>query len=605
MAPDNSKKVKRASAHNGNSKCNVSEIVVNDDSNRKVAVPQYLDIRVRPVIYQMLPRLFSNPCADPKPWGPITVNGSGKLNGITSDVLDSIKGLGVTHVWYTGIIEHAHDADYTRYGIPRHNPHIIKGRAGSPYAITDYYDVDPDLAENVTERIQEFEDLVERTHDAGLGVVIDFVPNHVGRQYASDAKPSDAPADFGVGDDTEMFFSPRNDFYYITRQQFSPESGVGEGSDDAYIEFPARASGNDCYTAFPSVNDWYETVKLNYGVDPWNGSTHFDPIPGVWHKMAHILQYWAKKNIDAFRCDMVHMVPVEFWRWVIPQVKAINPHLKFIAEIYDINLYGGYLWAGFDYLYDKVTLYDTLRAIQTSHGSAATLTSCWQTLEGKMPQMLSFLENHDEQRYASPQYSGDANTVLPSLVISATFSRGPVMIYMGQELGEAALESEGFSGKDGRTTIFDYWSIEKIRRWLNNGKADGQLTSQEQSLRQLYKCVLSSINRNEALQNGDFFDLMYANLQNKSFNPHRQYAYIRSGKKQVALIVVNFDNKDVEASVNIPAHALESLKLTPGTVEAVDLLSNKTTKMSIAPDAPVTVPLKKHGAVILVWRKNI
>ena len=557
--------------------------------------------KVRPVIYQLLPRLFSNSCPSPKPWGPLTVNGSGKLNDITETVLTSIKQLGVTHVWYTGVIEHAHDADYTRYGIPKDNPYVIKGRAGSPYAITDYYDIDPDLAVDVEHRITEFEQLVDRTHKLGLKVVIDFVPNHVGRQYRSDARPGDAPADFGADDDTDMFFSPTNDFYYITRQQFAPQSGFGEGTDNPYIEFPAKASGNDCYTAFPSVNDWYDTVKLNYGVDPWNGSKHFAPIPGVWRKMLHILGYWAAKGVDAFRCDMVHMVPVEFWSWALPQIKARFPGIIFIAEIYDVSLYRPYINAGFDYLYDKVTLYDTLRAIVTSHVSAASLTSCWQTVEGIGDNMLTFLENHDEQRYASLQFAGTPATALAPMAVTACMGRGAVMIYMGQELGEPGADAEGFSGNDGRTTIFDYWSVEKLRRWLDMGTCKGKLSAGELALRDMYSHVLNAVNKSSALSEGKFFDLMYVNYDNPSLNPHSEYAFMRASADEAALIVANFGTSECETSVRIPLHAFSTLSLTPGEHTATDLISLRKRRIAMAPDSSVSVKVPPHGAVILVW----
>lgn len=567
--------------------------------------PLYKQENTRPVIYQMVPRIFANATADCKPNGPITVNGSGKLNDINPQILASIRNLGATHVWYTGVIEHAHDADYTRYGIKRYNPHIIKGRAGSPYAITDYYDIDPDLAVDVPNRLDEFKALVKRTHSEGLGVIIDFVPNHVGREYGSDVRPMGAPADFGTGDDKEMFFSPRNDFYYLTRQQFAPASGVGEGTPDEYVEFPAKASGNDCYTAFPGVNDWYETVKLNYGVDPWNGQKHFDPIPGVWHKMLHILRYWAEMDVDAFRCDMVHMVPVEFWRWVIPQVKAVNPRLKFIAEIYDVGLYDSYLWAGFDYLYDKVTLYDTLRGIQTNHVSAATLTGCWQTLEGKSHNMLTFLENHDEQRYASPHYAGRADTVLPSMAVTAAMGNGAVMIYMGQELGESADDAEGFSGHDGRTTIFDYWSLEKLRRFINGGTADGKLSASEHKLREQYKRLLTAVNRSKALQQGRFFDLMYVNLDNPKFNPHRNYAFLRSTDSETVLVVTNFSPGQAEISVKIPQHAFEIMGIDNGTRRATDLITGKTSEVILTPEGTVDITLKAYDAIMLSMNTKI
>ncbi|MDE6196666.1 MAG: alpha-amylase family protein, partial [Muribaculaceae bacterium] len=429
----------------------------------------------KPIIYQLIPRLFTNYCDTPTVGGTIGQNGAGKLNDITPVILGSIRDLGATHVWYTGVIEHAHDADYTAYGIPRDNPHIVKGKAGSPYAISDYYDIDPDIAVDVPRRMQEFEALVARTHEAGLKVIIDFVPNHVARQYRSDAKPAGIE-DFGAHDNHDMFFAPNNNFYYITRQQFSPGVDLGHGAD-AYVEFPSKASGNDCFTAFPGINDWYETVKLNYGIDYGDGSRHFDPVPDTWFKMLHILRYWAAKGIDGFRCDMAHMVPIEFWHWAIPQVKQHYPEIVFIAEIYDVQLYRQFIeYGGFDYLYDKVNLYDSLRAVETRNHSAAVLTSCWQTVDGIVPNMLNFLENHDEQRFASPFYAGDAARVVPSLVVSTMISTGPMMIYFGQELGEPGADAEGFSGHDGRTTIFDYWSVASVRRWLNRGTCDGVLS---------------------------------------------------------------------------------------------------------------------------------
>ncbi|MDE6086048.1 MAG: alpha-amylase, partial [Muribaculaceae bacterium] len=332
-----------------------------------------------------------------------------------------------------------------------------------------------------------------------------------------------------VVDNDDMFFSPSNNFYYITRQQFAPNDvDLGHG-EDAYVEFPAKASGNDCFTAFPGKYDWYETVKLNYGIDPGNGQRYFDPIPSTWFKMLHILLYWASKGVDAFRCDMAHMVPVEFWRWAINRVKNDYPHVEFIAELYDVGIYRDYIFrGGFDYLYDKVNLYDTLRAIECYNHSAATITNCWQTVEGLSRNMLNFLENHDEQRFGSPQYAGDPRRILPSLIVSSMIGTGPMMIYMGQELGERALDAEGYSGQDGRTTIFDYWSLDTLARWNNGGKwNDALLTPIEKSLRDTYSRVLNICNSEKAISEGSFFDLMYVNYHNEAFNPHRHYAFLR------------------------------------------------------------------------------
>lgn len=554
---------------------------------------------MKPVIYQLLPRLFSNTCETCVPNGDIEQNGVGKLNDITPRVLKSIKDLGVTHVWYTGVIEHAHATDYSQYGIVRDNPYVVKGKAGSPYAISDYYDIDPDIAVDVPDRMEEFENLVKRTHDAGLKVIIDFVPNHVARRYHSDVKPSGIE-DFGVNDNNTYFFSPKNDFYYIPRQKFSPSIYLGEG-EAAYTEFPAKASGNDCFTAFPSQNDWYETVKLNYGVDYGDGSRHFEPIPPVWFKMLNVLRYWASKGIDGFRCDMAFMVPTEFWKWAIPNVREKYPEILFIAEIYDVGLYREFISVGFDYLYDKVNLYDTLRGIQCSQVSAAQITNCWQAVDGIGDKMLNFLENHDEQRFASMQFAGNADLVTPSLIVSSTISNGPVMIYMGQELGEKAADAEGFSGLDGRTTIFDYWSVPTLRRWYNEGKPGiSKLTKQEKSLRKLYSTILNICNTESAISSGMFFDLMYVNYNNGKFNPHRQFAYLRGDEKATIVIAVNFDNIDVDVEINIPDLALKMLNIPEGEIEATELLTGEKAKKVLSSQIPFATKIPHNSAVM--WK---
>lgn len=559
-------------------------------------------MKTKPIIYQLIPRLFANACPNCVPDGTIDQNGSGKLNDITLGVLNAIKDLGATHVWYTGVIEHAHCSDYTKYGIEKDHPKIVKGKAGSPYAIKDYYDIDPDIAENVENRMEEFENLVKRTHKSGMKVIIDFVPNHVARRYHSDTAPAGIE-DLGQGDDPNMFFSPHNNFYYITRQQFAPSIDLGVG-DDAYIEFPAKASGNDCFTAFPGQNDWYETVKLNYGIDPADGTHHFDPIPPTWLKMLHILRFWASKGIDGFRCDMAHMVPIEFWRWAIANVKERYPDMIFIAEIYDIHLYGDFInIGGFDYLYDKVNLYDSLRAIECSNHSAATLTSCWQTVEGLGDKMLNFLENHDEQRFASPQYAGDASKVIPSLVVSSMISTGPFMLYMGQELGEPAIDAEGFSGRDGRTTIFDYWSLSTLRRWLDSGRCDNRLlTPAEIKLRDEYRKILKLCNEEKAITQGRFFDVMYVNYNNPHFNPHFHYSFIRSCADETLIFVVNFQHGTAaEVEVNVPRHAFDLLDIPEGEFEMTELLSGQKAMKTLSSDIPFRTYIPSPTNVV-IWK---
>lgn len=554
------------------------------------------------IIYQLLPRLFTNPTENCIPNGTIEENGVGKMNDITPKVLNSINKLGITHIWYTGIIEHAQKTNYSKYGIVPDNPYIVKGNAGSPYAIKDYYDVDPDLSVNVAKRIDEFEKLIKRTHDANMKVIIDFVPNHVARQYNSDSKPVGIE-DLGVGDDNTYFFKQSNNFYYIPRQQFAPNVDLGEGPDE-YHEFPAKATGNDCFSAFPGINDWYETVKLNYGVDYGDGSRNFDPIPNTWFKMLHILRFWASKGIDGFRCDMAHMVPLEFWQWAISNVKKTYPEIIFIAEIYDTSLYRDFIYiGGFDYLYDKVTLYDTLRAVQCSNYSAAQITNCWQTVEGINGNMLNFLENHDEQRFASTQYAGDAAIVIPSLIVSSMINTGPMMIYAGQELGEPAADAEGYSGLDGRTTIFDYWSIPTLRRWYNNGNCDEKLlTSREVWLRNIYSKILNICNQEKAISNGNFFDLMYVNYDNPSLNPHDHYVFLRNFENETLLIAVNFRSSSCDLKINIPRHAFNTLSIPEGKFEAVELLSSDKNIKAFSSEIPFETFIQPYNAV--VWKIN-
>ena len=561
----------------------------------------------KPIIYQLLPRLFTNSNPNCVPGGTLARNGSGKMRDITPKVLTAIRDLGATHIWYTGVIEHAHCPDYSAYGIRPQNPHIVKGQAGSPYAITDYYDIDPDIASDVDNRMKEFEELVTRTHDVGMGVIIDFVPNHVARQYYSDVKPTGI-RDLGSDDNPEMGFSPSNNFYYITRQQFAPSIDLGSGKE-AYVEFPAKASGNDCFTAFPGPNDWYETVKLNYGVDYCGGGVqHFSPIPDTWFKMLHILRYWAAKGIDGFRCDMAHMVPLQFWQWAIPNAKEHYPHIKFIAEIYDVSLYRDFIThGGFDYLYDKVNLYDTLRGIQCHNWSAAQLTNCWQTVEGIQPHMLNFLENHDEQRFGSQFYAGDPAKVIPSLVVSSMMSTGPMMIYFGQELGEPGMDHEGFSGVDGRTTIFDYWSVSTVRRWLNEGNPGNEMLSdRERWLRQKYRTILRLCNSEKPIGSGRFFDLMYVNYDNPTLNPHRQYVFIRSCAGETLLIAVNFGSDSADLHIKIPRHALETLNIPEGTVNATELLTDEKARKTLSADEPFNTFVGPYDAVIWKFKhKNI
>ena len=555
---------------------------------------------MKPLIYQIFTRLYTNQNASNVPSGTLGENGCGKLNDFTAAQLKRIADFGFTHVWFTGLLEHATQTSYEAYGIRPDPPAVVKGRAGSPYAIKDYYDIDPDLATDVPNRMKEFENLVRRTHKAGLKMVIDFVPNHVARQYASDACP-EGVRDLGADDDTAKAFDPDNNFYYIPGQSLHTGFDTEHRSDVPYEETPAKVTGNDHFDAWPSRNDWYETVKLNYGVDYCAGrQTHFSPVPSTWLKMTDILLFWAKKGVDAFRCDMAEMVPAEFWAYATKRVKEKYPGILFIAEVYNPAEYRRYIGSGFDYLYDKVGLYDTLRGIVCGGLSASCITGCWQAIDDIRPHMLNFLENHDEQRIASAFFAGDARKALPALAVSAMMGTSAFMVYAGQEIGEPAMEAEGFSGSDGRTTIFDYWSVASLRK-LTAKRPEAKFTKQEKELYDFYRRVVRLCRSERALADGNFYDLQYANYERShGYNCDRQYAFMRqSTGGQTLLIVANFDAVPIHAGVVVPSHAFEYLSLRRGMRSARCLLSGQIQTLDFKPDTPLYIDVPAYGAVVL------
>lgn len=550
------------------------------------------------VIYQVFTRLFGNRNLTNKKNGSITENGSGKMADFSDTVLQDIKQLGVSHIWFTGIIRHATKTDYTSFGIPKQHPAVVKGTAGSPYAITDYYDIDPDLAVNVDNRMEEWEALIERTHKNGMQVIMDFVPNHVAREYHSIKRPIGVK-DFGEEDDTDKHFSPNNNFYYCYRQAFDSSSFFSVEGGKPYTEYPAKATGNDRFDHSPSVNDWYETVKLNYGMDYCDAggkSEHYVPTPNTWNKMVDILLFWASKGIDAFRCDMAEMVPTAFWKYATDCVKAEYPHILFIGEVYNPTLYRSYIHSGFDYLYDKVGMYDCVRDVICGHRSASELTYQWQSLDDIREHMLYFLENHDEQRIASDFFCGDGQKAIPGLIVSSLLQKNPLLIYAGQEFGERGMDNEGFSGMDGRTTIFDYWAVPSIYR----GYFDkSQLTLSEQTLYQSYHKVLQIASKERAISDGLFFDLMYINPSSDYFNPSVQYAFLRRYDKELLIVVVNFSYESLDTRLQIPAHAFEYLDFTEQEVEATDLLNDTQMTLKLQKDDYIEVSVPAYSGVVL------
>ena len=521
----------------------------------------------KPIIYQMLPRLWGNDKLRPKKNGSLEDNGTGKFSDIDTATLEYLKWMGCSHVWYTGILRHSTQS--TEQGcIPSH-PQFVKGKAGSPYAICDYYDVNPYLADDPDKRMEEFEALLERSHAAGLKVIMDYVPNHVSRDYGKVA-PSEGHPVLGAEDDKSVHWKSENDFFYYPGQQLVLPTPAPKGMKP-YEEMPAMATGNNCYSPNPGINDWYETVKINYG----NSHT------GTWDKMLDILLYWAGKGVDGFRCDMVELVPPEFMKWLIAKVKEQYPSVIFIAEVYKKELYGEYVReVGFDYLYDKSGLYDTLRTVVEKNTddngmpvelwqSATGITRNWQFLSDLQPYMLNFLENHDEQRFASDFFGKDASRTFAPLYVSLFLNTAPFMVYFGEEVGEKGMNEEGFSGKDGRTTIFDWWSISSIKR-LRQIIKTGEYKTLEVS--KLVKagmkkeeaevfCKFASALRfaaaDEAIKQGTTYDLCYCNMSSDGFDKNRHFAFLRDHKDHTVLVAVNFTGKEAKMKLTIPEHAFE------------------------------------------------
>ena len=532
-------------------------------------------------IYQLFVRTFGNKNKDVVFDGDKSQNRCGTFADINDKALDALKALGITHIWLTGVIRHSSMTAYPELGIRSTNPLITKGKAGSPYSIMDYYDIDPDLAVNPQDRMAEFEETLQRIHDKGMKVIMDFIPNHLAREYKSLCKPMYVE-DFGVNDNRSVAFAKDNNFYYCPDQEFviptansqQPTAStvtelvevpwLRQAQPPQYQEFPAKASGNDVFSPYPSVNDWYDTVKLNYGVDYQNNCRCFEPIPNTWYKMLDIMIYWCEKGVDGFRVDMAEMVPVEFWRWSINMLRE-NYEPIMIAEIYQPHLYREYIYAGFDYLYDKVGLYNTLENIYRHGQRADSITNVWNDLQGLGDVMLRFMENHDEVRLASRHFVGDAFKALPAVAMAALMNRGPFMIYNGQESGEDAQGAHGFSGDDGRTSIFDYAVMPKHQNWMSNGKFDGsEFTDEQKRLFDFYSKLLNFRLNSDAINKGAFYDLMWVNPWYSNFDPQYVYAFLRYHEEERLLVVINFNLEESRCcKVKISDDALEYMNLQP------------------------------------------
>lgn len=555
------------------------------------------------VVYQVFTRLFGNTNTNNKPWGTIEENGVGKFNDFTDKALHEIKDLGVSHIWYTGVPHHALIQDYTAIGISNDDPEVVKGRAGSPYAVKDYYNVNPDLAVNPANRLKEFEALIKRTHKAGLKLIIDIVPNHVARKYEGRNNPKGV-RDFGADDDVTVEYKRDNNFYYIPNTHFEvPDTAKplnGEKNplvDGKFEEYPAKWTGNGSRLAKPDKNDWYETVKVNYGIRP-DGSKdfpelptgfdtksyqeHFDfwknkEVPSSWIKFRDIALYWTAKGVDGFRYDMAEMVPYEFWSYMNSAIKVKNPDAFLLAEVYNPNEYRNYIRLGkMDYLYDKVELYDKLKEIVQGRSQTDPITTIQNGMADIEHHMLHFLDNHDEQRLASPEFAGTPEKGKPLMVVSATISTSPTMIYFGQEVGEAGNENGGF-GTHSRTSIFDYVGVPNHQRWMNQGKFDGgQLSQSEKDLRDFYKRLLNFTLNSTALM-GQYQEIHGLNRYATEGYYPEVYSYVRWSDVEKLIIIANFSSEHTSHfELKIPKDVIQKWNLKDGNYTITDQLYQKS-----------------------------
>lgn len=556
------------------------------------------------VVYQVFTRLFGNTNTTNKPWGTIEENGVGKFNDFTDKALTEIKNLGVTHIWYTGVPHHDVIRDYTEFGISNDDPDVVKGRAGSPYAVKDYYNVNPDLAVDVANRLQEFEALVERSHKNKLKVIIDIVPNHVARNYQSITNPK-GTKDFGADDNTTIVYDVNNNFYYNPKEAFEVPDFLNEYvplngeknslSDKKFKESPAKWTGNNLRSSKPNFNDWYETVKVNYGISP-EGKKDFEAlptgfenedykkhfkfwqnktVPSSWVKFRDIALYWTSKGVDGFRYDMAEMVPVEFWSYMNSSIKMKNAEAFLLAEVYNPKMYRDYIRKGkMDYLYDKVQLYDTLKHVMQGHGLTDNIPPIQEDLKDIEHHMLHFLENHDEQRIASPGFAGNAAKGKPAMVVSATISSAPTMLYFGQELGEDGSENSGF-GTPTRTSIFDYVGVPSLQRWVNDKKFDGgKSTKEELVLRDFYKRLLNFTIKSDALM-GTYEDLHQFNRESTINYNAKVLSFTRWSENEKLIIISNFDaDNSNEFELKIPSEIIKKWNLKDGTYKLTEQLYN-------------------------------
>lgn len=528
------------------------------------------------MIYQLVVRLFGNTNESSVHDGTIEQNGCGTFASVDERALSSIAELGATHVWLTGALRQATLTDRSDIGLPAESADVVKGRAGSFYAITDYYDVCPDYAVDPRTRMPELEALLRRVHDAGMAVLIDLVPNHVARGYGSCVRPD---RDFGKRDDTSVFFARDNAFFYLVDPpgqaltlakppSWEPSGVAFEGryaKENGRDGNVPRATGNNVTSSSPSSTDWYETVKLNYGyhfVAPHQSS--YDPPPATWREVDAIIAYWQDKGVDGFRVDFAHWIPRPAWEFLIGRAKARRPCL-FVAEAYE-DL-AGLLEAGFDAVYCDPA-YDLLKSMYLGRAGLDDLDRMLGAFDDdSRGRYVHYLENHDERRIASPlelgaepdsSGFGAANAAKHLAPILYLMGNGPILFYNGQEVGEKGVGASGFGGGSGRTSIFDYGCMKELVKWVNGGRYDGgRLGEEQRALRSWYADLLALAQAPE-VRATRYWGLRYRNAAAPLF----PFARFAEEGGSILVVVANFaPGRSTTTNVKLPAELLRAAGL--------------------------------------------
>ncbi len=585
----------------------------------------------RPIIYQLVIRHFGNEVGLNKTNGTITENGVGKFVDINDRALIEIKKLGVTHIWLTGVFRQSTLTDYAQIGLPSDDPDIVKGRAGSFYAIKDYFDVCPDYAVNPKNRLIEFKALVKRIHGHGMKVIVDLVGNHVARSYQSVQRPD---LNLGLQDDQYTSLKLENNFVYLPQNQqtnlrlpfeknqpqVDNRDGIYEretGSNGSFV----KATGNRILSASPAQNSWYETILLNYGFDFLSGRNLFNtgsetPANSTWEVLDEFVRTWTLDyGIDGFRADFAHWIPNDFWTWLIKRARARSNDLLFVAEAYDDKQ--GLINAGFDAVYDDPT-YDTLKGITNQTALPTQLENLWFASSATASKKsLRYLENHDERRLASPlivgsnpDESGFGSADMAALVAPLTYlsGAGPILIYNGQTEAEEGRGQEGFDSENGRTSLFDYWTVPSLAKWRNGGSYDGGGLSRDAKKLQVYYRNLLNIAQTDTFQNGKYYGLNYVNRGRQDFPQDKIFVFARynTNQKQLMIVLGNWLQDSLTIKLSLPENLMLQAGLDPGrSVRIESILIGKTTapaKPTQSLHSPEDIPFTVTGASSSVFK---